>query len=242
MRVGPGEYTTPEGQKAEAQSFFLIAVERLAPEVLKALAEEVYPCYQGEDMRYVPDSLRAALDAWMQKFHIKADWILEQALDTMSLWRQYPPVLKWEPLEWGIIALGPAEWYPVPKEEQRLIFHSDGWHIDIETRGQARDRLMSEFKAYLEEYLNYVEAIAGGRGWTRTFEKRGRSARGKPDLHFEWLVRHQVQGWTCERIAEEYGGEDQWLDPASVWQGIRETAELIGLRLRTLPKGRKRKG
>lgn len=92
-------------------------------------------------------------------------------------------------------------------------------------------------RAVAEEYARAVLRHADSQ---KPPAKRRRSGED-PFLHFDWLVLHQVQRWTCERITEEYGGENQSLDPSAVDKAIRAAAELVGLPIAPLPKGRKRK-
>lgn len=53
--------------------------------------------------------------------------------------------------------------------------------------------------------------------------------------HFLWLARFQIGEETPPAIAGEY------YDPKTVYDGIRRTAQLIGLTLRAAPRGRPRK-
>jgi len=246
MRLAFGELVTDEVERAEARGQVLAVIERVAPEVLRALRDEVLPSYAARahlslpstPIVLLPAGLRAALEAWANRLGFKAqDWLLEQALQTLEVWHRCPFLLE-EPLEWAVYP-GASYWAPVSPQERRLVFQDPGWNPAEETWAAAEKRIRQAFEQHLKAYRERIERRARERGFKRPAEKRARS--GPEDLHFEWLVRHQVQGWTCERIAEEYGGADQAVSPVAIDRAIRETARLIGLRITPHRKGRKRK-
>lgn len=181
------------------------------------------------------EKLRNTLTAWAAANHLPTDgWVLQVAADTLLWWEGLPEDYSGN-LDWKYPDINLKS----PASPQPVFTLNTTWYPGEETKGEAKRRLMRMLEDALEQYLDDMEKTVQAEGWLTTPGKRNR--HGDPLLHFEWLVRYQVQRWTCERIAEEYGGEKQELDPASVNQAISETAMLVGLTLAPLPKGRKRK-
>lgn len=255
MKLGYGELTPSAAIPARRE--FFRAIERVAPEVVSSLAQEVFPLYSAacEAGRTVvtreqmvgksPElkALREALDKWAENWGLRAAWCLDYAIFFLHFWRVLPrtvgqvralpgggpfkfPLKEIHP-DLDRDELGQRDEIPEPPA-------FDEWEPWLETR----EAYLERAKAALERYCDQVQAAYEQAGWQEGVEKRARS--GTPLVHFEWLVRYQVQRRTCERIAEECQDEEG-LDPASVYQAISETAKLIGLPLAPLPKGRKRK-
>jgi len=226
MRLWWGEYTDDELERAGARGYFLEAIEQAAPEVLKALRDDVLSHY-GE-----PDS-HAALEAWAARFNLNENWLLEQALSTLNIWRQCP-FMREEPLEWGVYP-GGSYWSPVPKGDIRLVFGCRGWDPVEESRATARERIEGVFQEYLAAYLGQMERLAEEREFKRSKEKRARSG-ADPLLHFKWLVRYQVQEWDYDEITQELTDNDPEGEASigvdAVRKAIVNTARLMELRLR----------
>lgn len=241
MKLTLGEYATPHLEASEARSIFLAVIEEVAPEVLEALRNDVYPRYielgplfSPRDLNEVPGELREALEKWASQFSISAEWVLEQALATLDLWRQYPDMLEWEPLEWGCIDVGEGFWTPKPPDP--IGTFKFAWDPAAETRARARERIQKAFAEALEEYLNRIEAFfeAHPDGWRRAIEKRARDQ--DQTRHFRWLAYYLVKGWSYAEIAraENPGADEDYeavLESKVIQKAVRDTAELIGIEL-----------
>lgn len=185
---------------------------------------------------YYPDllPLKYALLAWAERFHLADEWVLDAALDTLHRWTQWRKAA--EVLEWAYI--GGSWWAPVSDEEQQLIFRHAGWDPTSETWESFESRLRADVEWWLEkvrmEYRPRLLALCEERGWRPTPIKRNRS--GSPLLHFEWLVRYQVQEWGYARIAQAYTDADPQGDKVigedAVRKAVKSTADLLGLTLR----------
>jgi hypothetical protein len=123
-----------------------------------------------------------------------------------------------------------------------------------ETRRHAENRLLKLGvpRAHIRAELNRQSALYEARGMVRTSEKRPYDDRA-PARHFVWLALYQCAGWSPERIAEAYEvgarrstRRDGVLRRVhtgrqAVSEALHDTAALIGLELRRVPRGRPRK-
>ncbi len=270
MRIGEGEYYAPGAlvsrKDAAARRLFIEALDRCAPEVRAAL-EEVHDRYMPvgslthdvrqlgwtalsharyaqtymspfgeriEHRAYLPDHVpfRDALVRWAEKFNLELttdDWILDAAVFELTVYGDS-----------GI------------HEEYRLesippfVFQCAPWDLSKETREQAEARITAATQDAVTEYLGGIEAaVIEQWGWQKTPEKR-------TGVHFEWLVRWQVQKWSKPRIATEYGvGDPKKVADAKtgkyrsaktavprVRDALERTAALVGIELRVGKPGR----
>lgn len=104
------------------------------------------------------------------------------------------------------------------------------WNPATESRAAAKARLEAGFRLEVEAFLNRAEHAAIAAGWSRTPRKRARTRRADPNLHFEWLARFQVQGWSYGAIANHYDVSRDTVEGV-----IPKLAGEIGLSRRTLP-------
>ncbi|MEW6047002.1 MAG: hypothetical protein AB1609_11045 [Bacillota bacterium] len=224
MRLGIGGYATGDVQTEAAREMFLATIERDAPEVLRALRDEVYPYFSR-------DELQDRLTAWARRWHLCEPWILDKAMDTLALWDDCPALRAQEPPRWDAGG-GFSWWEPVADAERRIAFEADGWDPAMETRGQARERLLRAFAEAVDRHLDHIATLAENRGWTQVVVKRNRS--GEPDLHFKWLVQHRVLGWSVREIADRYMEEDptgeRVIGEDAIRKAIEAASKLIGLR------------
>jgi hypothetical protein len=229
---------------------FLARIESVAPEVLQSLHDDVLPAYvawaaatpdrnfrwstiQGfastlnsrppEVVTHAlaqlggadPRPLVGAMQAWASRYNLLDEWMVDDALETVRRWAMYPP----SRLQWG----------------------ADGWPViepdfpSLTLTWEAGSMTWAAFERYAHEalrrYRTEVNAVAAGYGLPRSPEMNAPRRTNDPGLHFEWLVRYQVQGWTHEAIAKHY--RRSW-DPVkrtspSVASALRKTAKLIGL-------------
>jgi hypothetical protein len=137
-------------------------------------------------------------------------------------------------------------------EYQGFTFKSSGWSPFYQEIGEWKERVTNEFLSKLD--LLRMKHGRIPKGIKQAFKLRTKEhvdklkaatqklgfkpAPKKWDLkHFRWLIYYQIQkpNWSYERIAKEYG-----TDIKAVSNGIKRTAQLIGLKVRPpLPAGRK---
>jgi hypothetical protein len=139
-------------------------------------------------------------------------------------------------------------------EYKEFSFHSEGWSPFYEEIGEWKDRVTRAFQSELDSFRSEHNSIPKGikqafaRG-TKEHVDSLRSAARKLGYepapkklyfdHFRWLVYYQVRkpNQSFERIAKEHGAGIK-----TVSSGIKRTARLIGLKLRSpLPAGRKQR-
>ena len=254
-RLGYGEFAPPGEQSLstwEARRIFFDKIEDLAPRVLRALHEDVFPHYEPP-LEWAVDDELAAQERYEE---VKCRLLLlirgSSEQDVYSRMEE-DPALKDRLVMWATkfhiyedwvlkSALGTlAFWslgassltwiHPAPlqssaltDDERRFAFEHPGWYPELLTQEQAEANIRLVFDASLRLYFERIEALAKDRGLKRTPTKRSRS--GQSALrHFEWLVRWQVQGWTQQRIANEADLEDV----KTVAAGIKAAADAIGL-------------
>jgi hypothetical protein len=242
MRLGIGDLATPAMVQKTAQVRLLRAVEKLAPEVLESLRRDVLPVYahiaietsRGKAphtwahllarwahirasnlvLRPALLSLKGALEAWAERWHLSEEWVFNAALRNLNFWHEQPALHNH--LSW--LGLGQAWWSPASEEERR----PEGWDPSCETS--------EEFRARIEKYMAQQEELAQMRGWKKTPLKTA------PE-HFEWLVFFQVKGQPFSRIATRVQRDRNTIKAA-----VEKTAVLTGLSLRPSPPGRPRRG
>jgi hypothetical protein len=127
-----------------------------------------------------------------------------------------------------------------------FTFECAAWDPRKETQEEANARIASAAASEIGAYLKRVEAtITTEWQWKETPEKRS-------GLHFDWLVRWQVQRWSKPRIAAAYrvGAEKRKRDKSTgafrtvhtgvsaVRNALEKTAQLVGIRLREGKPGR----
>lgn len=165
-------------------------------------------------------ALRDAVLAWGDRWRLRDDWILDVAVSTLRE-MYHDPTGSDSFAEPDFMAkatpLAPFEFRP-------LILESE---TDSE--------YTSAVLVALKEYCARSKEIAVIEGLLPVPLKKKPKDTSNTDLHVEWLVRHQVQGWSHKQIAIRYGRAYNEFKGTSrtVSNAVRKTADLIGLTLRT---------
>ncbi len=238
MRIGIGEYDPGNIGKWKAQRLFLEAIRKEAPQVLKALKEDVLPkCPSTKTVKNLRwftikrdrqynrqySELRDALLFWADRFNLREEWILEIALKTVMLWRSAKSQAEIEPLHWFIPGVG--YWGVVSDEDAAIKFSRSGWDPIAETRTTFKKRMMADFESFLENYLDKLDAIVQERGLKKTPKKN-------ENEHFTWLAKWYVGNYNSfGEIARAVNVERQ-----SATLGIQKAAAMCGL---PVPKGKR---
>ena len=146
-------------------------------------------------------SLLAALEAWIERHSLDADWVRNMVLQTLFHWTGRNVVVQGQSLRF----MAPISANNSEMIEQPFSFSDFGWRITNETRKGFVERVTEEFNSYLKGYVHRTKRRAEEAGWMKTPEIRKSEKNSDPFRHFEWLVRWQCQGWTTTKIAKEYG-------------------------------------
>jgi hypothetical protein len=225
-RIGFGEYfhqTLFDKAGLYARLEFIGKIEELAQEVLVDLAKSVRPHYErvrttmdqsellpldAETLRQLAKngrnefaSLLAALEGWIERHNLNAEWVRDMVLRTLFHWTGKIVVVQGQRLQFTAPISGPNS----KMAEVPFSFSESGWRITDETRATFFARITAEFDSYLAGYMSRVESRAEEAGWTRATQIRKSEKGADVFRHFEWLVRWQCQGWTTTEIANQYG-------------------------------------
>ncbi|MFI5399120.1 MAG: hypothetical protein ACHQ9S_26615 [Candidatus Binatia bacterium] len=257
LDLPPFEYADRVTSQETARNCFCEAIVAVAPEVLQDLARTPWQHFQGikaplpevhnvlEDIRggmtgaqvwpQVPwkltPELEQALTSWQSKYNLTEMWCRERALWTLARWRREANARgkQWE--------------YSEPQPALRVIPGDDpaaclarDWPLPFELRLWGWDPRHERWDSWitradidgkLSAYRRRVEEAVGQAGLVRT--------PGKRELpHFEWLARHQVQGWSYEKIRREY---NIW-ERKTIEDGVKRTAAMAGVALQNAKAGR----
>jgi hypothetical protein len=176
IRLGAGEFDTPEGIISWGRFWFLQAVNDLVPEVFDDLRRSVLPTWLSKREFYVE------LRGWGERWNLDCDWIYEKAEQLLETWEHL--------VETNLDKLGEltlCEFHWIPKV---MVPKLRGYDPRIETKAEFRNRVV--------EHENEIEEAVLNAGLER--------ARHKDDSrHFEWLALYRVKGETAEKVGEDYG-------------------------------------
>jgi hypothetical protein len=238
--------------KARGRELFLATVSDLVPDVLGSLRAEVLPAYKstvaetrpppvrqyrsvpprvqiadwerwrwerGEwkfDEAAVPESvsrLRERALKWAKGWNLSDAWILDAVFRTLAVLVTHP----------SFEGFRPPHFFDLAERAPPFTFQHSGWQPHWKSRASFLGELREDFELAARKYMKAREEEATRRGFEPAPMKKAQLGANALQ-HFEWLVRFQVEGWTHERIKDEYGRSR-----SSVTTAIRETANLIGL-------------
>jgi hypothetical protein len=226
---------------------FLHSIRKTTPEVLEALRDDVFPGYTSAALFRVasvkleflktplgspkpsPDEIAAfkrRLEAWVCRFSLSDQWLLEVALMTLERWKNASAELA--ALNWAGLPFRPP---PLPPEGREFDFHDDGWHLEDESSSEFASRVMAAFKQQLVTYKDAIRESMRELGLSLPPEIR------QPE-HYDWLVLYQVRGLSPAQIADLMSTDKKTLTDSTVFKAVSKTAELVGLRLRPPKKGK----
>lgn len=231
FKVSLGEYAWKEEEMWNARDFFVYVIGEVEKKddrlrVLHDLRDDVLPfvpkSFSGmvNPIDPVDRALEGWINEWLKRWNLP-EWMSEQAEMTLWFWVQNPKYANDEPLEWGIMGVSPATFcFP---SEPLTIDQQYNWDVHFETKEAARERILADLARRVDEYLDRTAEAATNAGLMKTKDLR-------QPLHFEWLVRYQVQGWSQDRIALEYDvGKD------TVNKALHDKAKALGIELRRNP-------
>jgi hypothetical protein len=238
----------PETTKDKARKRFFKAIKIHAPEVLESLETDVLPAYKDwlkiADWKYglasmatLPEilseytrrnaafgenqiSFESKIVAWAQNNRLSDSWCIREALSTLKLWHEQPE----RQGDWS---------YSTPRRmrnlERSFRFEFPPYDSSIETIASYKKRIKAAFESRVKDYIaTYKDSLE------KEHDKDYRAYDIRKDIHFAWLVEHQIKGLRYEDIANKHSSIDN-VELSSISEAITRLAGLIGLNLREAP-------
>lgn len=224
-----------------ARVAFLTQIERIAPEVLRELRDDVLPSFaKAKDTDSADWILKAAMEgeavvqklpqwrellafvkaygAWAEVYHLTASWLHPVILSTLNIWRLPDPEIA-KPLRFH--GMDASFWIDAVNVPPCQPFRptSETWEsFKIRNAG------------WLCQNMEAATLLAAKRALKQTPEKRSRS--GSPVLHYTWLVRRHVLSERYTVIAKRKVAGRKF-NIETVRKAVTQTAKEIGVVLVT---------
>jgi hypothetical protein len=229
--LGAGEYSTSGRYKLVARWWLIKAAERVVPELLQSLHDDVYPEFAGlvpadarirhfDQLKDKP-ALRDALLGWAARFHIteKDTWLLGDVVKCLDHWRRSP-----EDRE----VLDSKAFKPILVESG---FGPAPGSIPFEFRYPGWDPLSTSFEGWCERLRRRFEVKVRvyGKNIRKPFEEAGldrNPGRVNPE-HFKWLALHWFAGLSYEKIHKLHPAGVN--DRTAIQKGVARAADIAGL-------------
>lgn len=164
---------------------FLRVVNRVAPEVLQHLRDEVHPIDDAA-------ARSQALATWQEKFRISEPWILDAANETLRAWRDHdaPPHRGWHPTIIAAVVRFPVPKGSVVKLGSAVILPGDSPSKAVKFELLAAEDSVREKADQFGAELREV-------GWKPLRD---------PETDYAILAHWQYQEneWTLRRLADQY--------------------------------------
>ncbi len=191
-----------------------------------------------------------ALRDWTRRFRLTSPYLVEVAVAALQDWLLDEEVRELQAPNdsWGLgveyLAHG---WnaYPDPHIEKATLRQArksnmalfpficeiaTRWDAQLETEQEFKTRMRKRLERALREYTTGAKMVLEARGYRRVPRKTA-------GHHLLWLAQYQLNGLTCDAIADAYADANPQLDssPAgdAVAKAIRRTAGAMDLQLRT---------
>jgi hypothetical protein len=165
--------------------------------------------------------LRSALEKWGKRWNLRDEWCFNSALEALSFSKR-------RQVEWGEFS-----WLYASVGRRYFDLRIDGFDPYLEPVKDFKARAWKSFEAALKEHIE--QALTEAVGELPPARIR---AAPNPD-HLAWLVRRHVLGHKFATIQADY---PHLKTPKAIEQGVKRTAALIGLTLRTRASRTRRKG
>ena len=180
-------------------------------------------------------SLKDALLEWAKQLGIVHEQVLTRALTSLWWWNDNPKYRAYKEQR-GFVS-GERRWMFLPRYRVMQLTPSAltltlSHTFDAESHnGLDKKAMKKEFfeacKATFEDYYATLLQERTNGDWQRMPKK-------EQEEHYIWLIRFQVQGLDYTQIADkhsEFTGEILGVD--AIRKGIKRTADLLGITLRT---------
>ena len=171
------------------------------------------------------ESVRDPLLAWINKYQLRAEWVLHTALDTLCAWSRDLVLSEDDPLTAAMKRNTWNAWYLLPprlpgQDVKAKTFEYPAWDGYDERR--YKQVVQEAWKQHLDDYMNEVRLSAVDRTPARLISKPER---------FDMLALHLCRaGITLAEIATQL---KVFKDPTAISRDIQEAGKLIGLPIRT---------
>lgn len=231
------------------------SIEPLPPGIFHRSHRELYRLFFLAHEKLDPALLvqiAAALGPWQERWHLKDEWVRWELVDALSGPDRHPikPYYEIRGDDEGgskydssrrrtATELVQAAWsWFAPCEPGAPIQDDAGpqlkwfdfgaaWYPHRESWTTFSRWVKERFEAELRAYRDYTDHEMEQEGFVRNDRKTA-----PPELHFDWLVHYQVQGWSYQKIATQYRKSRKAVEGA-----VKDTAQLIGLTLRAPGRG-----
>jgi len=240
-------YESSVARKYGFSAWILLGVER--PPLSLRRRADVERLEPAEQKQPTEESLsfEEALTVWVERFNLNINdrlfsW---ETIETLEWWSIDDSVR--EGLQWAMFPYGVHDGLNLQVRE--VLFKTyEGWYPEEQYWSEFEPLITKRFKEYLAAYRKKVTAALVDAGKRPVPVKRRRGTRpnggsASPTLHFEWLALFQCRGLSFGEIADcyplEFRGEPKGRDDSTVSKAIRETARLVGLKLRSERRTRK---
>jgi len=187
---------------------------------------------EGAEQLPFLQGLAESLLGWAQRHRLTDRWLLDATLRNLGDWstkESCGEALRWQyPCCYGTV-----------QDSGRVVVSGIGVEIlagpDLAVQPpvyfpatETRATYLSRVRLYCEITENVVE----GQGFKPSRKKRN-------SKHLDWLVRYQIQNWSHRKIADHHGAK-QTLTETAIGKALHQTADLIGITLRSPHKGGRR--
>ena len=183
--------------------------------------------YEGANHAGYLYELKRELEKWAKRHHLTDQWMLDSILRNLCMWANQKELA--QELYWTYPgSRGGGKGSPV--DISGLTERVDHRPPDLGPAPQC-DPITETLDEYLARCRNHWEKhsrVLESWGFRKVKEKRTL-------LHFEWVVRYQIQNWAHRKIADFY--DDKIRTESAIGVAVRDTAKLIGLTLREGDKG-----
>ena len=230
--IAYGEYVSADTESSfvtlNSRLRVLKDIENTCPEMLKSLANNVFPVCRklaatmdAPSLRelYAPyhrisptGELKRALDRWAEKYNADAIWLKDVALLTLWNWHDSSKVV----LEWHFR----QDYLRHTVCGKDFEFHLSGWDVEVESWQQYRKSALKEFEKKLHEYKNCTRNLAESNGLLRV-------RRTFSPANLKWFVLYQFTGLSSSKIADQWSLENRAVDESTVLKGIKTAAKLL---------------
>jgi hypothetical protein len=249
--------------REQARQTFLAEVKQICPDVLASLSETILPHYQAlselipnsvhpvvldwpfqleqrakqaierrpnyplvkrgsSDVIQRQSALFNGLCLWGQQWNLAHRWLFGEAIETLHLWNQVGEAKK---LDWACF-----NEFRMKRQRAPLVFEFTEWEPKEEPFTAYKSRAMQAFRERLDRYQeSRLGALDANALIARRHNERS---------HYAWLVEFQVNRKGYSEIAGTINTGNGHDHEKTVREAVKSLASLIGLKLRTVKRGR----
>jgi hypothetical protein len=184
--------------RSVAQHELFAATRRVCPESVRALRDLATCADKGEQLRLVND--------WADHWHLQV--LLDLVPHVLAYWARRPAAAS------VLFFPRTRAMMPSPRITKRLDPVDSSLPVLAHTDYETEQAFLKRARAH---YRRREEVL------TLTPTHRRRTLQ----RHCDWYVRHHVQGWPAERIAEAEQTDQNCPDVSTITKGIQEVTRLL---------------